>query len=118
MTDSQLANHDLRGDTIAKSGLRLLNRSQIERAPDTLRSQYKDWLLFNCGTIHLAISSKIRLCLSVWRARASGELQLDRTCLLVWSTPHLGQRLVGEQFHSFKLLSVGSWLIKAFLAKF
>src|SRR6266516_8082256 len=46
-------------DTMAKSGLKPLNRSQTGRAPGTLRSQYRDWLLFNWDTIHLAISSRI-----------------------------------------------------------
>src|SRR6266516_4625311 len=107
----------LEGDTIAKSGLKPLNRSQAGWAPGTLRSQNKVQLLFNCGTINFAIISRMRLCLSVYLRRASGKLQWDKTCLFVWSPPHLGQELTAERFHNFKLCSVGSWFCIAFLVK-
>src|SRR6266516_1425806 len=70
-------------DTIARSGLGPLNRSQTCLAPGTLRSQKRDWFDFIFGTIHFAIISKMVLYRFVYRARAPGELQLDKTCLFV-----------------------------------
>src|SRR6267154_2774739 len=56
----------LEGDTIAKSGLGPLKRSQTCLVPGTPRSQNRVLFGLICGTIHFVIISKIILCRLVY----------------------------------------------------
>src|ERR1051325_1287209 len=86
---------------IARSGLNDLNKSLTGRVEVSSRSLYSNcpgrmWLPIQPASI-----DKILLCLVVYLSRATGDSQLERTCLLVWGLfewhkAHMGSEILSH----------------------